>query len=267
MATPAPWKKFAKKVGVVPKNMIIYKITNNVNSKIYIWQTTRKLKERIYCHKSSIKFFWKKRRICNALVGAFIKYWFENFTFSIIDDTAKNLTELNTLEKKYIAEYDSVAPNWYNLLKWGLWCYASNVTKDKMSKNHRSKKEWFLPRNRKTYVLIHPNWLEEEISWLYWFCKKNNLVVSCLHKVATWKMSHYKWYKVYKKGWEKLFDKVSRKGSHSIKAVAAYKWDIKIWEYDSIVLCSKILWINRPSISRVCLWQIRTCNGFYFEYI
>ena len=88
--------------------MVIYKVRNLINGKIYIGQTTRSLNSRIYGHKrDSIKF--KNIKFYRATN----KYGWDNFEFSIIDDSAKTLEELCNLEKYYIEKFDSYK-NGYN---------------------------------------------------------------------------------------------------------------------------------------------------------
>lgn len=84
--------------------MIIYKITNNVNGKVYIGQTVRTLKERIGEHL----------RHNNLLVQKAIhKYGVDNFKFKVIDK-AKNIDELNKKEMKWIGFYNCLVPFGYN---------------------------------------------------------------------------------------------------------------------------------------------------------
>lgn len=112
--------------------MIIYKITNNVNGKIYIGQTIRTLEERFAEHKRS-----KKSLISKALN----KYGIENFTVEQID-AAKTIEELNELEFKYIKEYDCITPNGYNQCDGGgntFGYHHSEKSKQKMSQNKKGK--------------------------------------------------------------------------------------------------------------------------------
>jgi group I intron endonuclease len=60
---------------------LIYKITNNINEKSYIGQTTRKLFER----KGEHKYAYKKD-VSMAIYHAFKKYGFDNFTFGVVED-------------------------------------------------------------------------------------------------------------------------------------------------------------------------------------
>lgn len=100
--------------------MIIYKITNLINGKIYIGQTVRELEERIGEHK-------RKR---NSLVGKAIKkYGEENFSIEVVDKGC-SLEELNNKEIKWIQHYGCVVPFGYNQ------CYGGNNT---MGYNHKDE--------------------------------------------------------------------------------------------------------------------------------
>lgn len=98
--------------------MIIYKATNKVNNKSYIGQTIYTLEKRKSGHLHSVRN--------NSTVyfhNAIRKYGEENFTWEVIDDTAKTIGELNLLEQKYIKEYytfrDDPECNGYNLTAGG----------------------------------------------------------------------------------------------------------------------------------------------------
>lgn len=88
--------------------MIIYKIENKINGKIYIGQTTVGLQERIKGHKYS-----------NYYVGRAIKeYGIENFAIDVVEE-CKTLDELNEREMFWIAYYNCKVPNGYNLTDGG----------------------------------------------------------------------------------------------------------------------------------------------------
>lgn len=107
--------------------MVIYKITNKINGKIYIGLTTTPIKRRIAAHV-------RKSKLSNAggVSGAIKKYGFDNFSVSVID-TAKNLDELNQKEKHYIKSMASLSPNGYNLHTGGDSHRCSQETKKKLS--------------------------------------------------------------------------------------------------------------------------------------
>lgn len=93
----------------------IYKITNNINGKIYIGQSKR-VKRRIVEHINDVR--WKKsKRNSNSqslISKAIQKYGIENFTFEIIEDSLERMSA-NKLESDYIKKFNSLVPNGYNL--------------------------------------------------------------------------------------------------------------------------------------------------------
>ena len=84
--------------------MTIYKITNNINGKVYIGQTVRSVRERMEEHK---------RKCTTVIDKALRKYGAENFTVEEIDH-ASNVSELNEKEIYWIADFDSMVPKGYN---------------------------------------------------------------------------------------------------------------------------------------------------------
>lgn len=91
--------------------MIIYKITNNKNDRVYIGQSINSLQERIWNYKKEYKHSKHRRPILDAMR----KYGFENFSFEIIAET-NSQEKLDELEKYYIKEYHSLcSENGYNI--------------------------------------------------------------------------------------------------------------------------------------------------------
>ena len=89
--------------------MIVYKITNKINNKIYIGITTRTLNERWNEHKNRIL------ERTSHLYSALRVYGIENFTIESIDENAQTKEELYELEKYYIKLYNSNNPDFgYN---------------------------------------------------------------------------------------------------------------------------------------------------------
>lgn len=93
--------------------MIIYKITNKKNNKVYIGQTRQTLKQRWTDHTKPSAHF------CFLLKRAIEKYGKENFTIEKID-TANSIEELDSKEKNWIQHYKSYDYNFgYNRLLGG----------------------------------------------------------------------------------------------------------------------------------------------------
>lgn len=92
--------------------MLIYKITNDVNDKLYIGQTTKTLEERIKNHRNSFV-----SGVDNHLYRAMRKYGWDKFHFHPIVEV-ETQEELDALEEYYIREFDTIY-NGYNMAKGG----------------------------------------------------------------------------------------------------------------------------------------------------
>lgn len=95
---------------IANKTFVIYKITNNLNDKIYIGKTIQKLSTRIYQHVWDSKS--NKDNSNNKFHNAIRKYGENNFTVTIIDGALSD-SELKEKEKFWIKSYDSTV-NGYN---------------------------------------------------------------------------------------------------------------------------------------------------------
>lgn len=113
--------------------MIIYKITNKLNGKVYIGQTRYSLAKRKSAHIKCVE-----NGVDRHLYNAMRKYGIENFVFEEIDH-ADTLTDLNYLEAYYITKYDSVRKG-YNMGYGGdNNVMFSDVVKQKHDNKMRSK--------------------------------------------------------------------------------------------------------------------------------
>jgi group I intron endonuclease len=123
-------------------NGIIYKITNTINGKLYIGQTSRDLQTRINDYKNH-------NGHNDYLTNAFNKHGFDNFVFEQID-SADNIYELNQKEKYYIEFYDTTnRDKGYNLRSGGDRPVVTNEVREKQSKSHKGIKqseEWINKR-------------------------------------------------------------------------------------------------------------------------
>jgi group I intron endonuclease len=96
----------------VNSSMIIYKITNLINGKVYIGQTTRRLKDRFvrYVQKGIQTYFF----------NAIEKYGYDKFMVSIVQQCV-NREELNEREQYWISFYKStLSKHGYNSHPGGL---------------------------------------------------------------------------------------------------------------------------------------------------
>ena len=113
--------------------MIIYKITNKINGKVYIGQTIKTLERRWKQHCTRAKN--KRYALCEAIK----KYGKENFTVEQID-VACSRDELDTKEIYWIKFYDSMSPNGYNMTGGGKHCEVSDEVKQLLSKKNKGKR-------------------------------------------------------------------------------------------------------------------------------
>lgn len=89
---------------------IIYKITNDINDKIYIGQTTNPLEKRWYDHQYSARN--PREDNDNVLYRAMRKYGIGHFSISVVEQVDDNL--LDEREIYWIEFYNSYNPNGYN---------------------------------------------------------------------------------------------------------------------------------------------------------
>ena len=86
----------------------IYKITNNLNQKVYIGKTIGSIEKRWQEHKADA---YKERNEKRPLYNAIRKYGIENFSIEMIEEC--ELSELSNREIYWIEEYHSFS-NGYN---------------------------------------------------------------------------------------------------------------------------------------------------------
>jgi len=117
--------------------MLIYKITNAVNNKVYIGQTTNTLKYRFDQHLRETASLKRKNTYFH---NAIEKYGIENFVVEKIDE-AETIEELNQKEIFWIEFYKSNQKQFgYNLDSGGENCFKSTETKLKIGEE--KKKHW-----------------------------------------------------------------------------------------------------------------------------
>lgn len=175
---------------------IIYKVTNKINSKVYIGQTIRTLNKRKAEHYS------RSKNIVKYFYNALNKYSEESFVWEIIE-YCDSKEELDEMEFHYIMQYDSYS-NGYNLTLGGEGTYNykhSEAALLKISKIRKgiklSKKEINSRAEKQSYdwEIINPDGNIFIIRNLSKFCAINDLDRNSMYRVSRGDRQCYKGYK------------------------------------------------------------------------
>ena len=105
--------------------MVVYKITNKIDRKMYIGQTKNSLESRWRSHLTNNK--------CVLLARALKKHGKKCFEIKIMA-RCNSLEEMNHREAYYIKIFNTLAPNGYNIRSGGKVSAISEESKRKMSK-------------------------------------------------------------------------------------------------------------------------------------
>lgn len=196
--------------------MIVYKVTNKINNKIYIGQTVCSLSRRRCQHETA-------KNTGYHFHNAIHKYGKNSFKWEILNNCISKV-DMDRLEKHYINKFNSNDRSiGYNMTLGGdspLGRRHKEESKRKMSISKTGKKlphtdEWnrkigeaqLGPKNHmwgktgdkhprsKTYLIIDPNGEELVITGLSEFCKDKNICDKNMSAVANGKRTHHKGYK------------------------------------------------------------------------
>lgn len=215
--------------------MVIYKVTNLVNGKIYIGQTI---------DRNPIRRWWKHCNDYKTLFDKVIKkYGKDNFKFEVID-SAENQDELNDKERYWISFYDCIAPNGYNLTSGGKsYCVVSEETRKKMSE---CKKGENAPWYGKHLTEETKRKLSEAHKGKpgYWTGKKRD--AETIRKVS-----------------ESRKGKCAGAESRQSKKIICIETGVI---YDSIGECSRITKITRTGIVRALRGYAKSAGGYHWKY-
>ncbi len=123
--------------------MLIYKVVNKINGKVYIGQTVRSFEERKSEHLRDVKISKNDSYFHNAIR----KYGPENFVWEVFEE-CNTIEELNEKEEYWIKELNTIAPGGYNLQSGGLNKSCHEESKRKISKSLQGENH---PRYGKKY--------------------------------------------------------------------------------------------------------------------
>ena len=112
--------------------MKIYVITNKVNDKKYVGQTTQTIENRWRSHINN--------KSCIVIHRAIMKYGIGSFEIEIVQE-CNNQEELNQAEIAWIKKLDSSVPNGYNIRGGGSNGKLSEETKAKIRAAHLNRSE------------------------------------------------------------------------------------------------------------------------------
>ncbi len=225
--------------------MIIYKITNEINGKVYIGQTTRNLEQRWKDHKCEAKDCKRGRAIHRAIH----KYGVENFTIEQIDN-AETQEELNEKERYWIEYYESNTSKGYNLTDGGDFFKMNESVKKKMSEIRKG--QWAGEKNPK-YGVPMP----QEI--------KDKLIT--VNKLRTGEKNHF----YGKKHTEETKLKMRKprpsitgsKNPNSKRVLCIETGEI----FESGSLAAKAMNVYYGSVRKCCQGNRKTAGGYHWRYI
>ncbi|MBR1397428.1 MAG: GIY-YIG nuclease family protein [Selenomonadaceae bacterium] len=228
--------------------MIIYKIKNKINGKIYVGQTQRELEERMKEHQ-------RNSRPC-YIDRAIKKYGIENFSVEVIEE-CDILDELNEREIFWIRELNCKYSNGYNLSDGGKGSTGYIITPElslKLSELRKGRRN--TPEQRaKISATLKGRIFSEETK----------------RKISAAKIGHI----VSEETREKL-----RKANLGKKATEATKAKMSVSSstkrpvqciemgkiFESITAAAKFFEITNNTITTACKNSNRTASGFHWKF-
>lgn len=224
----------------------IYKITNKINGKSYVGQTTMKsIEDRIKCHLSA------KMTIGDALR----KYGLENFE---VEELAKSnsIDKLNELETSFIEEFDTIKTG-YNNRPGGRNYKLNKENIRTLQKAHKKQSKTVVQYDKDlNYVNEYFSISEaERLTGIY----GTAISACCKKKTNNKSAGGFVW--SYK-------GDDPRKPVISGRSIAQFtKSGEKVQEFPSMVEASKQTSIHRSNIAECCLGVRKTAGGHVWRYL
>lgn len=232
---------------------LIYKITNKVNGKIYIGQTTQTLEKRWGKHCSI-----PSNRKATPFQLAIKKYGKDNFLLEELVYCFDDIS-LNFLEKKIILEFNSILPNGYNLEDGGNR-YKKQHPDSKKRRSLALRKNKVFCKSVKTKEIFEFNSMTDAVE--AGFGKNVKNISSCCRKKVK---SHNGYLWAYQKG-ELPEDYSPIKGfGKKIKQINKITGEIKY--FNSLKDAQNKTQCMRKEISLVARGQRRDYNGYLWEFV
>ena len=243
----------------------IYKITNNINNKIYVGQSID-IKERWKQHLYKA-YNEKELGYNSAIHQAFRKYGYENFSFEIIE--LCNKEELDVKEIYWIKTLNSLAPIGYNILPGGqiykastrqLFCSkcGKEISKDNKSGLCRSCVQIKVPITKEE---LYEKLLENEGSFTkvgsFYGISDSAIRKKCKNFGLPYHSSDYKQgeQKKERKSYKRQVAQIDKNTKEIIHI------------YESIAEAARAVGASKGShITEVCQGKLKTAYGFYWQY-
>ena len=239
--------------------MIVYKITNLINNKIYVGKTTKSINKRFSEHVKESKNLLSKRYLCSAIR----KYGKENFSIETIQ-LCESIEKLNKSEIYWIKELNSKAPNGYNLTNGGdgnngyiftdegrekirMSLLGRICTESTRVKLHNSLKGRVVPKEEKIKISLSKKGthLSEE--------HKNKIKNSILQSVKEGRINHVP------SGKENPF--YGKRHSKETIEKIKIKWSKKVVQYDLDMNLIKIWNSRKEAANELGIYSQAICNN------
>lgn len=231
------------------KKWIIYKHTNKINKKSYIGQTCCKSAE-IRWGKNGKKYLLKNKKtnkyIQPKFARALLKYGWNNFEHSILENDILSNSEADKLEEYYIKKYNTIKQG-YNILKGG----------HKTSGNNKVIYQLDESKN----ILKVFNSINEAALYLG-DIKYNQAISKCCKNLRN-NFKNYYW--CYKDKYNSY--KIQKKSKYKRFQILQLNYNYKIInEYECSKQAAKILNLQSSGIIACCLGKYKTCGGYKWCY-
>lgn len=230
----------------------IYKITNNINGKVYVGQHSM----------SDPKYYASGVAINRSLK----KYGKENFIREIIDQGNYDQQQLNILEQQYILEFCSYFYDYpergYNLTKGGECKKGgklSNESKLKCKLNSTTKKGVVQLSLNGKFIKEHFNMKDASRSTNV--CR-TSILGSC--KNRTFSAGGFVW--VYASFYNSANFQFKQQNINTIKISQFSLCGTFLKEYESAGLAAKEMGVSRTAICLVLSGKNKTCKRFIWKY-
>ncbi|RAT10890.1 hypothetical protein A6E27_01545 [Bacillus cereus] len=223
----------------------IYKITCNINGKLYIGQTIQTLENRLYHHLRDAKV----KNQNSAFYRAIRKYGEKCFDIELVEEViAKSKQDLkkklDNLEVKYIREFNTYLKGYNSTLG------GDGTLGFKLSEEHKAKiakrKGWHHTEETKRLI-------SEKIKGK----KRSDETKAKLREARLHQVLSEEFYENHKKSMKKFR-----------KKVAQYDFEGNLIRvHDSITSASETSGVNVHTISGVCNNKRQSAGGYYWKFI